>query len=300
MSFQNLKKSRGDQLEKLTQAVNNLNPQTQRDSDLFWSPVRDKAGNAYAVIRFLPAPEGEDVPFVRYWDHGFKGPKGWYIEKSLTSLGQPDPMTEYNSEMYNSGNKQKKDFVSKHSKRKLRYVSNILVIKHPARPEDEGKVFQYRYGKKIFDMIQDKMHPQFQDEKPVIPFDLWDGANFNLKMREADGFPSYDKSTFSEPGPLGNGDEEVMEAIWKQSKSLQTFLDPKNYKSYDALQARVNLVFGLGSSAGSAASAASAASNVAAPDATGPEVSHDEPVASNEGGDDDDGADFFQRLRDKS
>lgn len=167
----------------------------------FWKPTVDKSQNGSAIIRFLPAPANEDVPFVRYWDHGFQGPGGWYIEKSLTTIGQDDPVSEYNSKLWNSGRDEDKETARK-QKRRLHYISNVLVIKDPGNPDNEGKVFLYEYGKKIFDMINSSMHPEFEDEEAVNPFDLWEGSNFRLRIRQVEGYRNYDKSSFDEPTAL--------------------------------------------------------------------------------------------------
>ena len=245
MSFANLKRSSDSLTQKLVQELNKVNsPQTERgQDDRFWQPSVDKAGNGYAVIRFLPAPDQEDVPFVRVWDHGFQGTGGWYIENSLTTLGQKDPVSEYNSQLWNTGNKADQEQVRK-QKRRLTYISNIYVISDPANPGNEGKVFLYKYGKKIFDKLNDLMNPQFQDERPVNPFDLWNGANFKLKIRKLDGYRNYDKSEFDTPAPLFDEDDRL-ERIWTQEHSLQDFLTPKHFKSYDELKVRLDKVLGL-------------------------------------------------------
>lgn len=242
-TFAQLKNNRASQLEKLTAELNKLNnnsPQNESDDDRFWKPDVDKAGNGYAVIRFLQAPPGEDVPFVRIWDHGFQGPGGWYIEKSLTTLNEKDPVSEYNSLLWNSGIEANKDLVRK-QKRRLSYYSNILVVKDPSRPQNEGKVFLFKYGKKIFDKINEAMHPQFADEKPINPFDLWDGASFKLKIRQVDGYRNYDKSEFDKPEPVASNDADI-EKIWKSQHSLQKLLDRSNFKPYDELKVRLDRV----------------------------------------------------------
>jgi hypothetical protein len=203
----------------------------------------DKAGNGYAIIRFLPAPGGEDVPFVRLFTHGFKGPGGWYIENSLTTIGQQDAIAELNTRLWNSGIESDKETVRK-QKRQLNYYSNIYVVKDPANPANEGKVFLFRYGKKIFDKITDLMNPQFEDEKPVDPFNLWTGANFKLKIRKYEGYPNYDKSEFDTAGPLLD-DDDALEAIWKSEYSLKELLDPKNFRTYDELKRRLDRALGL-------------------------------------------------------
>ena len=206
-----------------------------------WKPVMDKSGNGYAVIRFLPAPEGEDMPWAKVWNHAFQGPTGqWYIENSLTTVGQNDPVSEYNSKLWNSGVESDKEIARK-QKRKLQYYSNIYVVEDPANPENEGKVFLYRYGKKIFDKIMEAMQPAFQDESPVNPFDFWEGANFKLKLRKVDGYWNYDKSEFADPSALFDNDEEI-EALWKTEYSLADFTASSNFKSYDELKTRLDAV----------------------------------------------------------
>ena len=206
-----------------------------------WKPVMDKSGNGYAVIRFLPAPEGEDMPWAKVWNHAFQGPTGqWYIENSLTTVGQNDPVSEYNSKLWNSGVESDKEIARKH-KRKLQYYSNIYVVKDPANPQNEGKVFLYRYGKKIFDKIMEAMQPAFQDETAVNPFDFWEGADFKLKLRKVDGYWNYDKSEFADPSALFDNDEEI-EALWKTEYSLADFTAASNFKSYDELKTRLDAV----------------------------------------------------------
>ena len=206
-----------------------------------WKPVMDKSGNGYAVIRFLPAPEGEDMPWAKLWNHAFQGPTGqWYIENSLTTVGQNDPVSEYNSKLWNSGVESDKEIARK-QKRKLQYYSNIYVVEDPANRENEGKVFLYRYGKKIFDKIMEAMQPAFEDESPVNPFDFWQGANFKLKIRKVDGFWNYDQSEFADPSALFDNDEEI-EALWKTEYSLADFTASSNFKSYDELKTRLDAV----------------------------------------------------------
>ncbi|CAB5221130.1 single-stranded DNA binding protein [uncultured Caudovirales phage] len=248
-SFDALRQNRKSNFEKLTAELTKANSNFKQDSsdDNQWKPDVDKAGNGYAVIRFLPAPAGEDVPFVRIWDHGFQGDGGWYIEKSLTTLNKPDPVSEYNTKLWNSGIEANKDIVRK-QKRRLSYYSNIYVVKDPTRPENEGKVFIYKYGKKIFDKINEAMHPQFSDEKPINPFDLWEGANFKLKIRNVADYRNYDKSEFDSAGPLLD-DDAKLEEVWKSEHSLQELVDPKNFKSYDELKARLERALGVAESA---------------------------------------------------
>jgi hypothetical protein len=245
-SFEALKETRKSSFDKLNAELSKLNQSTnnQADSeDNFWKPDVDKAGNGYAVIRFLPAPSGEDVPFVRIWDHGFQGPGGWYIEKSLTTLGQPDPVSEYNTKLWATGMESNKDLVRK-QKRRLSYFSNILVVKDPTRPENEGKVFLFKYGKKIFDKLNEAMNPEFSDETAKNPFDLWEGANFKLKIRQVEGYRNYDKSEFDTVSPVSN-DDEVLKKIWDSEYSLQELLDKKHFKTYDELKRRLEKAIGV-------------------------------------------------------
>ena len=214
----------------------------KEDTSHIWKPTVDKAGNGYAVIRFLPA-EG-DVPWVRYWDHGFKGDTGkWYIEKSLTSLGQADPLGEFNAKLWNSGNEDDRATVRK-QKRRLHYVVNIQVVSDPSAPHNEGKVFLYQFGKKIFDKIQDLMQPQFPGETPCDPFDLWAGADFQLKIRQLDGYRNYDKSEFKASTALAEGDEVQLQAVMNQIYDINYYTDPANYKTYDELQTKLFEVLG--------------------------------------------------------
>jgi hypothetical protein len=204
----------------------------------------DKSGNGYAVIRFLPAPDGEEMPWAKIWSHAFKGPGGqWYIENSLTTLGKDDPVGELNRELWNSGKESDKN-IARAQKRKLSYYSNIYVVSDPAHPENEGKVFLYKYGKKIFDKLVEAMQPAFADETPIDPFNFWKGADFKLKIRKVDGYWNYDKSEFAQPNTLGDFDDDRLEQIWKEGYSLAEFEDSKNFKTYEKLKARLDLVLG--------------------------------------------------------
>jgi hypothetical protein len=245
VDFKKLKANRSESLANLTKEIEKLQTPQNGPDERFWRPELDKAGNGFAIIRFLPAPNDESTPFVRLWEHSFQGPGGWYIEYSRTTLGQgePDPMSEYNTKLWNSGIESQKKFVQEKTKRRLHYISNIYVVKHSARPEDEGKVFLYKYGKKIFDKLQDALYPQF-DEAPFNPFDLWEGANFKLKIRKLDGYPNYDKSEFEEAGPLFD-DDAILEKIWKSEHSLQAEIAPNKFKTYDELKARMNKALAL-------------------------------------------------------
>lgn len=242
MDFKTLKRNSESSLGKLTEELNKLNTKQERKNDeRFWVPSVDKAGNGYAVIRFLPAPNGEDVPFVRIFDHGFQGPSGsWYIENSLTTLGKKDPVSELNSSLWNSGVESDKD-VARKQKRRLHFISNIYVVTDQGKPENEGKVFLFKYGKKIFDKLNEVMNPEFPDEKPMNPFDFWTGANMALKIRNVEGYRNYDKSAFMTPGPLFKEDSK-MEQIYKQEHALQPFLSYENFKTYEELKEKLQRV----------------------------------------------------------
>ena len=254
MSLSSLKK--GSSLDKLKKAVEaSASGNTNKSADdRFWQPEVDASGNGYAVIRFLdtPAVDGEDgLPWVQIWSHGFQGPGGWYIENSLTTLGKTDPVSEYNTVLWNSGIEANKEIARK-QKRKLTYIANILVISDAKRPQNEGKVFLFKYGKKIFDKIKEQLEPQFADETPMNPFDFWKGANFKIKIRNVEGYRNYDKSEFESPSALADNDEKI-EKIWKSEHSLKDFLKEENFKSYDELKAKLDKVLGAGGVAGASA-----------------------------------------------
>ena len=241
-SLSELRKSRGgfDTLMKEVEKISNPSNE-QRGDDRFWQPTVDKAGNGYAVIRFLPPPKGEELPWVRIWSHGFQGPGGkWYIENSLTTINQTDPVSELNTQLWNSGNEADKEIARK-QKRKLSYTTNIYIVKDPANPENEGKVFLFKFGKKIFDKIKDVSQPQFEDEKPINPFDFWEGANFKLKIRNVEGYRNYDKSEFEGPSSISDDDEKI-EQVWNKQYSLTEFLDPKHFKTYAELKRKLDTV----------------------------------------------------------
>lgn len=251
MSFANLKRNRNaiDQLVKAAEATNTNQSGNKYTDDRIWKPTVDKSNNGYAVIRFLPASEGSELPWNRYWDHGFKGPTGrWYIERSLTSIGQNDPVGELNSKLWNSGIESDKE-VARKQKRRLHHVSNVLVVSDPGNPANEGKVFLFQYGKKIFDKLMDAMQPDFQDEEPINPFDFWSGANFKLKIRDVEGYRNYDKSEFAAQTELSS-DDTYLEEIYNQLHDLREYTDPKNYKTYDELQAKLMAVLGEQASVG--------------------------------------------------
>jgi hypothetical protein len=257
MSLSSLK-NKSSSLDKLKKAVEQSssgNSGGKNVDERFWQPEVDAAGNGYAVIRFLdtPAVDGEDgLPWVQIWSHGFQGPGGWYIENSLTTLGKTDPVSEYNTVLWNSGVEANKEIARK-QKRKLTYIANILVVSDAKRPQNEGKVFLFKFGKKIFDKIKEQLEPQFADETPMNPFDFWKGANFKVKIRNVEGYRNYDKSEFEAPSALFNGDDSKIEQVWKSAYSLKDFLKPENFKSYDELKAKLDKVLGAGGVSGATA-----------------------------------------------
>ena len=245
-TFADMKKQRKTNLTSLIKETEKITaPNIFGDTDdRFWRPELDKSGNGYAVVRFLPAPDGEDLPWARMWNHGFQGPGGWYIENSLTTLGQKDPVSEHNSQLWNSGIEANKEIARK-QKRRLNYTANVYVIKDPAHPENEGQVKFYRFGKKIFDNINDLMNPEFEDESPVNPFDLWEGANFKMKIRKIEGYSNYDKSEFETPTALLD-DEARLEEIWKSEFSLKELVSTDKFKTFEELKIKLDKVLGLG------------------------------------------------------
>ena len=287
MSLASLKK-KSSSIDKLTKELGKLKGGTSSSKDdRFWQPEVDKAGNGYAVIRFLDAPfvDGEDsMPWVQVFNHGFQGPGGWLIENCLTSINKQCPVCEHNSSLWNSGIESNKDIVRK-QKRKLTYIANVLVVKDAADPSNEGKVFLYKFGKKIFDKVQAMLEPEFEDETAVNPFNFWEGANLKLKIRKVEGYRNYDKSEFDSPSPVSEDDAEI-ERLWKASHSLKGFLDPKEFMPYDEMKAKLNRVLGL--------------AGAAKPTRTVEEDSgDDEPAFETTAGDsDDDALDFFRKLAD--
>ena len=252
VNFASLKKSSTD-ISRIMKEVEKINAPAEgnsREDTRFWQPEVDKAGNGYAIIRFLPAGaiDGEDaLPWVRVFNHGFKGPTGkWYIENSLTTIGEKDPVSEYNSQLWNSTSDENSPLRKqvREQKRRLTYIANIMVISDQKRPENEGKVFLYKFGKKIFDKITLAMNPQYPDEPAMNPFDLWNGANFKIKIRQVEGYRNYDLSAFDAPSALSKDDEEL-ERIWKSEHSLNEFVDRKNFKTYEELKKKLNDVLGV-------------------------------------------------------
>jgi len=245
MSFSDLKKksSLGSLTSKLVQEVEKMNTSSGSADDRLWKPEVDKAGNGFAVIRFLTAPEGEDLPWAKVYTHAFQGTGGWFIDNCLTTVNQNCPVCEANRELWNTGSKANQEIV-RERKRKLSYYSNIYVVSDKAHPENEGRVFLYKYGKKIFDKIMAAMQPEFEDETPINPFDFWQGANFKVKITKKDGYWNYDKSEFESPGTLGDFDDDVLEGIWKKAYSLAEFTNPESMKTYEQLDTRLKAVLG--------------------------------------------------------
>ena len=238
MAFKDLKKNSTSMASKLQEELEKSNKSNDYKDDRFWRPTLDSASNGYAVIRFLPAVEGEDIPWVKLYSHAFQGKGGWFIHNCPTTIGEKCPVCEANNELWNSGAESDKR-IARDRKRKLNYISNILVIEDPANPENKGKVFLFKYGKKIFEKIQEQMNPEFQDESAINPFDFWKGANFKLKVRKVDGYVNYDKSEFSAASELFDGDDAKLEALWKKQYALKPFVDSKEFKSYPELKTKL-------------------------------------------------------------
>lgn len=312
MDLNTLRKMRSSNFGKITAEFEKIaNPQSETKSyqdDRFWKPEPDKVGNASATIRFLPAAEGDDLPWVKIFTHGFQGPTGkWYIENSLTSIGEADPVGEMNSRLWNSNNDdnspERKQ--ARAQKRKLSYISNVLVVSDPKHPENEGKVFFFKYGKKIFDKIMDKARPTFEDEEPVNVFDLWEGADFKLRMRKVEGYPNYDQSAFSPASPVMGGDEKKILEVVNSQRKLSEFLDPKNFKSYEELSRKLASV--LNTDATPTRSASKMSEEEASEEAVEKVVTSrkakavEKPKATQSDDDDDDDAmSYFQKLAQES
>lgn len=250
VDFASFKKNSSNDILRLQKALEKLSTPSQQEKEAderFWKLTEDKAGNGSAIIRFLPPPavDGEDaMPWVRIWDHGFQVGNKWYIEKSLTTLNLKDPVSELNSQLWNSTNDDDSPArkQARNQKRRLSYYSNILVISDPANRDNEGKVFLFKYGKKIFDKAMSMLKPEFDGDDPVNVFDAFSGCNFRLRRRRVAGFPNYDESRFDSPTAIG--DDEMIERIWKSSYSLKELVDPKHFKSYDELKKRLDEVLG--------------------------------------------------------
>ena len=303
-SSKNASQTLATQLEKVAKGGG----ENSYKDDRFWQPEVDKTGNGYAVIRFLAAPPSEDLPWVRVFSHGFQSKGGWYIENCPTTIGQKCPVCEANNELWNSGDDADKD-IARQRKRKLSYISNIMVIEDPVNPANNGKVFLFRYGKKIFDKINDKMNPQYKDEDPVNPFDFWQGANFKLKIRNVEGYRNYDKSEFSASSPLLDGNDKELEALWRKEYSLQEFVKPDQFKSHAELRAKFQSVINGSSSQKAENMDLSEEEEDTPPQkkftpkfpaAEAKSPGRQVKAKSEESGDDDDALDYFKRLADES
>ena len=298
MDFESLKQSSSN-FDAITKALETkLSPEDQSNKnkyqdDRLWKPELDKTGNGYAVIRFLPASNGEEMPWQRVWSHAFQDKGGWYIENSLTTLNHKDPVSEENTRLWNTGVDSDKDIARKR-KRKLSYYSNIFIVSDPKHPENEGKVFLFKFGKKIFDKITEAMQPAFEDESPINPFDFWKGANFKLKIRKVDGYWNYDKSEFDSPSAIKDNDEAI-EELWNKQYPLKPFLAPENFKSYDELKAKLDKVLSGVRNTGTAEDVMDPPTS---PTVSEPVVNEtaDTSVASSEDDDGDETLDYFSKL----
>ena len=292
MDFESLKTSSSG-FDKLTKALEeNLNPEDSKKQNKYqderlWKPELDKTGNGYAVLRFLPATSGEDMPWVRLWSHAFQGPGGWYIENSLTTLGHKDPVSEENTRLWNTGVESDKG-IARNRKRKLSYYSNVLIVSDPAHPENEGQVKLFKFGKKIFDKITEAMQPEFDDETPINPFDFWKGANFKLKIRKVDGFWNYDKSEFEGVSAIADNDDNI-KAIWEKQYPLKPFLDADNFKSYEELKEKLNRVI-------TGTKSTDTVENVDLPSTSTGTVQSKDSASTASASDSDDTLDYFSKL----
>ena len=298
MTFEALKKSSGNfdklqvELEKINQPVTN-----SFDDNRFWKPELDKTGNGYAIIRFLPQSEGEELPWVRLWSHAFKGPGGWFIENSLTTINKSDPVSEYNTQLWNSGIESDKDTARK-QKRILKYYANVYIVSDSKHPENEGKVRLFKFGKKIFDKITEAMNPAFDDEEALNPFDLWKGADFKLKIRKVDGFWNYDKSEFTTPKALLDDDTEL-ENVYKSQHSLKAFVEPSQFKTYDELKEKLHRTLtgtGVGKTTAEVHSIGSGPKTVEVDQTMPTPVSADRPLGKSDAPNDDDTLSYFAKL----
>ena len=298
MTFAALKKSSGNfdklqvELEKINQPVTN-----SFDDNRFWKPELDKTGNGYAIIRFLPQSEGEELPWVRLWSHAFSGPGGWFIENSLTTINKPDPVSEYNTQLWNSGIESDKDTARK-QKRILKYYANVYIVSDSKHPENEGKVRLFKFGKKIFDKITEAMNPAFDDEESLNPFDLWKGADFKLKIRKVDGFWNYDKSEFTTPKALLDDDEEL-ENVYKSQHSLKAFVEPSQFKTYDELKEKLHRTLtgtGVGKTTAEVHSIGSGPKTVEVDQTMPTPASADRPLGKSDAPNDDDTLSYFAKL----
>lgn len=299
MSFSSLKSNKSGAFSKLQKQLEQTTKFSSVD-ERFWKPTVDKAGNGFAIIRFLAASDGEDMPFVKMYSHAFQGPGGWYIENSLTTLGGKDPLGEYNRELWNSGDESLKEQVRK-QKRKLQYYSNVYIVKDPGNPDNEGKVFLFRYGKKIYDKVMDAVNgDELEGREGINPFDFWTGADFKLRVKKVAGYPNYDSSEFTDAGTLEDLDDAQLESIWKREYALQPLVAADQFKSYEQLQERLNLVLNLKNSASTSTAPVATTSSVAADVSAKPVFKKEEPVeepaAPAASADDDNVLDYFKQL----
>jgi hypothetical protein len=296
MGFNDMKKNKGVN-SSLLEELNKISSGSTKSyqDDRFWKPERDKADNGFAVIRFLPPVEGEDVPFVRIFNHGFKGPGGWMIENCPTTIGLKCPVCEANSELWNSGMESDKD-IARNRKRKLQYIANIMVVSDPKNPQNEGKTFLYKFGKKIFDKIQEKAQPEFEDEEAMDPFDFWKGANFKIKIRKVGGFVNYDKSEFDSSSALLDGDDAELETLWKKQYPLQQFIAPDQFKNYNELSTRLGTVLGSGGGFAKTAEDVNGFNQTSTETSTGESSTSVEAPAESGGGGEGDALSYFEKL----
>ena len=295
MGFNDLKKKSKSGIDDLIKKMEDQTKTKDYKDDRFWRPEQDKSGNGFAIIRFLPPVDGEDMPWVKMYNHAFQGTGGWYIENSLTTLGQKDPVGELNNQLWNSGLESDKD-LARVRKRKLTYIANVYVVSDPANPQNEGKVFLYKFGTKIFEKIQEAMKPEFNDEEPVNPFDFWKGANFRIKIRKVGGYTNYDKSEFDSAGPLFD-DDAKMEKIWKAQHALLPLVDASNFKTYEELKTRLYEVL-VGDIRGTAPSSTKTAEDVSEElTEKKPNLKSKKPVEEDVD-DESDALSYFQKLAD--
>lgn len=231
--------STSERLKKLQSALKKETEKKNYDDTRFWSAELDNAGDGEAVIRFLPEPAGEDLPYVKVWSHGFKVNNKWYIENCPTTIGQPCPVCDDNGKYWNDGEEGKAFVQNRKSKRKLSYISNILVVNDPKNPQNNGKVFLFKYGKKIYDKMMLAIAPEDEDETPIDIFDLATGADFKLKIKKVAGYANFDTSSFKKPSAV---DEDDREGILKSLNSLSEFIAPDKFKSYDDLKTRLDKI----------------------------------------------------------
>jgi len=246
MSYSDYLENRKSAFSNITESIKKETKKNRNNDDDIWKPSMGKDGTGYAVIRFLPGKDVNKTPWVRVYDHGFQGPQGkWYIEKSLTSVGEQDPVSEYNSMLWNTGIESNKDIARK-QKRRTNYYSNVLIIKDPANPGNEGQVKTYRFGQKIFDKLMGAMQPEFADETPINPFDLFEGANFRVKLKMVAGYWNYDASDFENPSALSE-EPSKLESVFEAQADVHILIDPSSFGTFDELKGKLDMVLGIDS-----------------------------------------------------